>query len=98
MWRHGDVIIEKIKMIPKSSKKVKSNILVKGEITGHSHKIENIAAVQIWDDENIRYFEILAPKANLIHEEHDTIQLTKGKYRIRIQREYTPEEILKIRD
>ncbi|MBN1801655.1 MAG: hypothetical protein JW891_09135 [Candidatus Lokiarchaeota archaeon] len=98
MWRHGDVIIEKIKKLPEGLSKKKTHILVKGEITGHAHRFQDPRSVQLWEDNGALFFEVLEPSASLIHEEHNTIEFKKGTYLVKIQREYTPKEIVRIRD
>ena len=98
MWRHGDVIIEKVKNLPKKVIKKKTHVLVKGELTGHTHRFQDPTSIQLWQDENTIFFEVIKSTATLIHEEHNAIVFQNGFYRVRIQREYTPREIVRIRD
>jgi hypothetical protein len=41
MYRHGDLLIEKIESIPESAKPNDDNIIVYGTTTGHAHKLFN---------------------------------------------------------
>jgi hypothetical protein len=46
-----------------------------------------------------RVLEVRGSKgAKLVHEEHDTIKLTAGTYRVRIQKEYAPGELRNVAD
>ena len=74
-----------------------------GEVTGHAHRIRKGAKAYLLPDTDdtvseAEIVEIEAALANLTHEEHDTIPLKKGFYRITIQREYSPQEIRRVLD
>ena len=43
MWRHGDVLIAAISKIPTNATPRPGTILAYGEITGHSHRLQNPA-------------------------------------------------------
>lgn len=85
-FRHGEVIINKIDLFPKDIKlkKVKDVILAKGEVTGHFHKLKDELLFAKSGD--IQYLE-LDNELELEHQEHDTLQIPKGKYEVLIQRE-----------
>lgn len=96
-YRQGDVLIMHVKTIPQK-RQTKTVTLALGEATGHHHSIlEN--AIGFADSENAlaEYFEVSA-KTQLTHQEHDPIPLEKGKYMRFIQVEYTPQEIVNVRD
>lgn len=98
MWRHGDVLIATIANTPDNSRKMPTTILLRGEITGHSHRVEDPATAVLWEKNNQIYLQVIAETARLIHEEHKPITLPKGYYRIWQQREYTPRAILTVID
>lgn len=98
MWRHGDVLIQKCEEIPVESRLRKTSVLVRGEITGHSHRIQEHGACEIWESDNVLFLKILQDTATLVHEEHKPIVLPRGIYRVWQQREYTPREIRRIVD
>ncbi|MFW9896441.1 MAG: hypothetical protein ACFFD7_11600 [Candidatus Thorarchaeota archaeon] len=50
LYRHGDVLINRIEKIPHNVKKTNSCILVRGEITGYSHQIQDPSTAQIYQD------------------------------------------------
>jgi len=98
LWRHGDVLIAQTKSIPTDVTRSSSAILVHGEITGHSHRVEELNSTQIWIARNGEiYLKILAA-TRIIHEEHHPISLPPGTYRVWQQREYTPEQVRPVYD
>lgn len=88
MWRHGDLLIEKVATIPATAKDTETSILAEGEVTGHAHRLTGATVLVDGDD---RYFEV-AEAATLTHEEHARIDFTPGLYRVTYQREYDPYE------
>ena len=98
LWRHGDVLIAQISSIPKSATRSSSPILVRGEVTGHSHRVEDPEAAEVWiTNKGELYLKILAI-TRLIHEEHHPITLQPGNYHVWQQREYTPQKIRPVYD
>jgi hypothetical protein len=98
MWRHGDVFVAAIAEIPADASRQPNCILAHGEMTGHTHRIEKFGDAQMFERDGQLYLQVLAPSANLVHEEHATISLPQGNYRVWQQREYTPTEIRTIAD
>ena len=88
----GDLRIIKINAIPKEAIKRKDKILLKGEVTGHAHRLTNGDVYNL--DERI-LFTVLYP-AEIIHEEHLPIPLEIGKYEIIRQREYTNKDAVEL--
>jgi hypothetical protein len=81
-----------------------NTILARGEITGHSHRISEAGAVQLWEQAGVNnqfgglFLEVLAPQATIVHEEHRPITLEHGLYRVWMQCEYHPTAICKVVD
>lgn len=98
LYRHGDVLVQQVPSLPTRIHKRAGTVLAHGELTGHSHRIEDPASVQFWRAGGETYFEVLAEHALLIHEEHGPIRLPKGIYHTWMQREYTPRAIVRVRD
>jgi hypothetical protein len=95
LYRQGDVLIEQIAEIPRSAKRSKGKIvLAHGEATGHAHTIEDRDSADWWvlPDGEQQYLEV-AKGAEVVHQEHSTIALPAGRYRVTRQREYSPEAI-----
>jgi len=77
-----------------------SIVLARGEVTGHRHRFTGDSGVALFRDDGlardvpdglyIGHVKLDRP-ADLVHEEHDTITLPAGTYRIRRQREWTAE-------
>lgn len=97
-FRHGDVMIASVKKIPKDAKKLKTNIVVRGEITGHAHRLSDLTACQLFSCEESLYLDVSGNFVKIVHEEHKEIEIPKGQYRIWVQREYTPAAIRRVVD
>lgn len=98
LWRQGDVLIKSVNSVPKNAKARSGAILVRGEATGHSHRLQNKDVGELFEADNKLYLQVLAYEAVIVHEEHGPIHLPKGVYEIWQQREYTPAAIRTIRD
>lgn len=100
MYRQGDVMLVPVASIPNTAKTVERDngrvILAYGEVTGHAHAILEPTALKLAD--GIAEFLSAPHGATLLHEEHSTIEIPAGDYRIVHQREYTPEAIRNVRD
>ena len=98
IWRHGDVLIASVPSLPARAKASESAILVHGELTGHSHRILERSAAELWELDGSLYLKVIADKATVVHQEHGPITLPRGSYRVWIQREYTPATIRRVAD
>ncbi len=98
MYRHGDLIIIPTGAIPVQSRELPHLVLAHGEVTGHTHRIADKQTAKLYTLGGQFYLDVTAPHARLIHEEHHTIELPKGLYLVRHQREYTPERIRRVID
>jgi hypothetical protein len=87
-YRQGDVLLQSCTEV--KGKKLDHLVIAKGEVTGHSHQITEGEA-ELYEDNGIMYLTVLSEKAVLTHEEHKKIELPKGNYEIKIQREYEPQ-------
>ena len=103
--RQGDVLLVRVKAIPKDAAPVKVEgnklILAFGEVTGHHHRFEfmdtshNVKMFQT--NTGIRYLDVGAP-ADLLHEEHPTARVPAGLWMLPVQVEYTPKELRRVAD
>jgi len=98
MWRHGDVLIATADSLPPGARKRPNLTLAYGEITGHSHRVKEPGAAELWESGGVLFLKVVDETATLIHEEHLTITLPHGLYRVWRQREYTPQQIRQIAD
>jgi len=97
--RHGDVIIKQVNSIPEDATKKQGLTLALGEVTGHSHRIENLKAGALFEYQEKTYLDIHHEIATLVHKEHKALELPRGQYEVIIQRQYSDiEEWEKVRD
>jgi hypothetical protein len=99
----GDIIIERVADakagMPEPVDPDGAIVLARGEVTGHRHRFTGDSGVVMFRDDGLArelapelYIgHVAVPEAgdNLLHEEHGTINLPPGTYRIRRQREHT---------
>lgn len=71
-------------------------VLAHGEATGHAHTIM-AAHVIARSVVGMMYLRVLQ-RAKLLHEEHKSIDVGPGFFRVIRQSEYTPEEIRRVAD
>lgn len=102
LYRQGDVLLQRVRSKPRKAKKLKPEqgrvILAHGEVTGHHHSLDCGTATLFAVEGDEDRFLVLEADGQLVHQEHDTIDLQKGTYRVRRQREYSPEEIRRVAD
>lgn len=104
-FRQGDVLLVRIDVLPSDAAPctIKGDvILAYGEVTGHAHRlapatVKPFAKGGAWSPTAERFIQALEG-AQLTHEEHATIALPPGNYRVVQQVEYTPEEIRNVAD
>jgi hypothetical protein len=98
IYRHGDVIVMSVEVIPAEAKRRNHLVLAHGEMTGHSHRIAERNAAEVYELGGETYLKVVKEPATLVHDEHASIPLPVGMYRFWKQREYSPEAIREIRD
>lgn len=98
LYRHGDVLIQRIDRLPAAAQRREGATLAEGELTGHSHRIQQTNAVQLWAQGRDLFLEVKEPSATLIHEEHRAIELPQGIYHVWRQREYRPAADVEVMD
>lgn len=98
LFRHGDVLIQKVAKLPGGCERLSHLTLAHGELTGHSHRIQQRHAAVMWRLGGELFLQVTADEATVVHQEHGPIDLPRGVYRVWRQREYTPERIIVVRD
>lgn len=93
MYRQGDVLLVRVEQVIGSIEEPRDGrgriVLAEGEATGHAHAIHDPAARVVNHRVEGRFLEVLAEGGvDLVHEEHATIRLPAGAYRVVRQREY----------
>ena len=86
-YRQGDIIILGVEGMPYYYSKptlLSTNVIREGEISGHKHELKG---GKLYEAGGKMFIE--ADKGcHVVHPEHKPIHLPKGKYEIKIQREY----------
>ena len=91
LFRQGDIFIESVSSIPPGAVKQPDLVLAEGEATGHRHRVDNACcSADLFEHGGQLYLNVLTDEATVVHDEHDTILLSRGKYRVWRQREYDP--------
>jgi hypothetical protein len=93
MWMHGDMRIAAIDAIPGDMIRRPGWVLVDGEATGHSHRLDRSGAADRLERGETLYLRVLAEAATVIDRQHRSITLPRGLYRVWMQRAYSPEVI-----
>lgn len=81
----GDVFLCKIAEIPNGAKEIKQRPLAYGEVTGHSHKVEE--AITMYEQDGTLYLKT-DRDVSLKHEEHKPVTIAPGNWRVGIVQEY----------
>jgi hypothetical protein len=97
LYRQGDVLIEQIPRLPIDARQREGATLAHGELTGHS-RLGQVDAIQLWVQGTVLFLEVKAASATLVHEEHRAIELPRGFYQVRRQREYRPDAYVEVMD
>lgn len=99
LYRQGDVMFERIKSLPKGERKLRKNgVLAEGEVTGHKHAVAELEAAEVLEIGDGLYLSVSEAGVSIRHDEHKTIELPAGDYKVTIQREYSPTEIRNVAD
>lgn len=85
--RQGDILLIKIKALPKEIEKLTDKVLAYGEATGHSHRFNNPSLVDRYTADGKLYLQVYQP-ATIIHEEHHEQVILPGVYEQIQEREY----------
>ena len=100
----GDVLIVKVDTVPRKAKRIAAKqgrlILAEGEATGHSHSIaatEDVELMAVADQVDL-WLRVRSRSVQVEHQEHGTITLEPGDYRVVRQREYQPDQIRRVAD
>ena len=95
IYRQGDVLIVKVEQEFDGANE-QSAILAYGEATGHHHKLEGTVEI-VREQGEISMFRVVEATP-LTHQEHATITVEPGVYRVIRQREYQRGEIQRVLD
>ena len=96
--RQGDVLLDPVAFLPNGAKRTANGhiVLALGRATGHTHEVTHPKATLHVLGE-ARYLQ-LPVAAELVHQEHATITLAAGVYRVVRQREISALEVRNVED
>lgn len=94
--RQGDLYFAKVNKLPKGAVARKNNHILEGETSGHIHRLSS-QVPSVYDYQSEVFVSVIEPTP-LIHEEHGTITVEPGVYKITRQREYSPAENRRVLD
>lgn len=101
-YRQGDVLLIRTRKtlgaaqpVPRDHGRV---VLAYGEVTGHAHVIDDTLAELFEEKDGLIYLRVTASTVALRHEEHGTVTLPRGTYRVVRQREYSPAATRRVAD
>jgi len=92
------LLIEQVDALPNQREKLQHATLAHGEVTGHSHRIQEVADADLYQTSRGLFLHVRGMSVTVVHQEHDPITLPSGFYRVWRQREYSPQEIRVVRD
>ena len=97
--RQGDVLLRRIDELPKQKAVKRVNgVLAYGEVTGHSHQVDNLTRAEVLEIDDRLYLRVGEEGVLIVHDEHSPLSLPAGDYEVTIQREYAPAEIRNVAD
>lgn len=103
IYRHGDVLLSSVKDMPSGKEIAHSGnyTVAYGEVTGHSHRlsVKNVHGMKVIQAVDGIYL-CLMEVGTLEHQEHKTLTIEPGIYRIGQEREYSyvDKQMEKVRD
>jgi len=99
-YRQGDVFLVKVDQLPAEAVEQPADgqrvVLAYGEVTGHAHAI-NAAYAKLYEHRQETILEVFEP-TKLEHEEHSSIALEPGFYKVVRQQEYSPGAVRRVQD
>ena len=96
-YRQGDVLLQSIDAVNEASdERVDKVVLAVGTSTGHSHRLISDACDLI--ESKVSGTVFVGSVARLVHDEHATVELPTGSYRVVRQSEFADEDIRRVED
>jgi hypothetical protein len=89
-YRQGDICFQRIDKIPEGWKKTGTILKIQGESATHAHLIEEVQVFNLLSQQALLPVLLKVPSkgAEMKHEEHSTLSLSKGIYQVTQFHEY----------
>lgn len=99
-YRQGDLLFVRVKKMPKKVRKRASKVILEGEATGHKHAVSHGADIydMIGWPRKDTFLAVEDDIAEIVHDEHGTIELPKGVWQVIRQQEYNDGVIRRVAD
>jgi len=93
-FRQGDLFFQRIDKLPKGLRKRTNNVILEGEATGHAHRLMGGTILEEqWRPQRSGVLFLEVPQeGKVVHEEHATIVIPEGFWRVQRQREYQSDK------
>ena len=88
IYRQGDLLFEESDKIPSGFSASNSPVILEGEATGHSHRL--VKGMVFRSSYQREMFIKVENGGRVVHEEHATLHLPMGVFKVVRQIEYTP--------
>lgn len=107
LYRQGDVMFCAIDSLPPGKAVKRENgVVAYGEVTGHTHALADLKSAEVLEIGDGLFVHVNEsgisidgePGATFVHQEHGPTNLPPRNYRVRIQREYSPEGLRDVND
>lgn len=85
-YQAGDTLLTKIKLIPETAKELKGEKVLHRGATGNNHSLKG-NAFRIFQAGDNKFVDV-AEDTDYIHEEHKTIKIPPGRYKLSFVQEY----------
>ena len=102
-YRQGDILLERIYEIPKQimnhhqqqqQQQTQDNYIIAHGESGNQHRMsKHVLIFENPENKEERYVQVLSQNTDLVHQEHKSIHIPQGIYKIRREREYNAFEI-----
>ncbi len=89
MIRQGDLLFVRCESIPADAARAVDGVIARGEGSGHSHRLRAGRGRMLFIAAGVAYVRARY-RAMIDHEEHGTVTLPPGAYKVTRQREYEP--------
>lgn len=102
-YRQGDILLERIYEIPKQimnhqhqqqqQQQTQDNYIIAHGESGNQHRMsKHVLIFENPENKEERYVQVLSQDTDLVHQEHKSIHIHQGIYKIRREREYNAFE------